>query len=76
MFDFNPDLVADGEMEDGDEAFELYNREEEDDDGVQYRELNLEAVGSEAREVDGTGTVAAADRLNQTVKDNLNTGKE
>lgn len=65
MFYFNPDLAADDGMDDGDEALVLYRREDEDEEEVQYRELQLEALEQEAREVDGTGTVAAADRLVQ-----------
>lgn len=33
MFFFNPDLAANDMMDDGDEAFDSYAREEEEDDG-------------------------------------------
>lgn len=33
MFFFNPDLAANDLMDDGDEAFDSYAREEEEDDG-------------------------------------------
>lgn len=89
MFSFNPELANDGEMEDGDAAFDTYERDEEDDDNAfEYTELDLEALALAAQEasqnqkdvfksysistccsclissqVDGTGTVAAEDRL-------------
>lgn len=65
MFSFNPDLAADGEMEDGDEVVASYARSEDgtEDNDNQYRELNLDIITFEACEVDGSGTVAAEDRL-------------
>lgn len=62
MFYFNPDLAEDDGTEDG-EAIMSYQRENDDDDDVQYRELQLDDMEQEAQEEDGTGTVAAADRL-------------
>lgn len=64
MFYFNPDLARDDGMEDGDEAIVSYQREDEEEE-MQYRELELETLENEASEVDGTGTVAALDRLAQ-----------
>uniref|UniRef100_A0A6B2E8P2 Zinc finger CCCH domain-containing protein 15 n=1 Tax=Phlebotomus kandelakii TaxID=1109342 RepID=A0A6B2E8P2_9DIPT len=64
MFSFNPDLVNDSMMEDGDEAFDSYEREEEDDNqGIEYHEIDFTSLT--LGEVDGTGTVAAADRFNR-----------
>nr|CAD7396432.1 unnamed protein product [Timema poppensis] len=65
MFYFNPDLAAADEFEEGDEAFDSYNLQDYDDDNdnVQYREIELDALALEAQEVDGTGTVATEDRL-------------
>lgn len=63
MFSFNPELAKESEMEDGDEAFDSYSVAEEEESGVEYKELNLDMLGLEARESDGTGTVATEDRL-------------
>lgn len=62
MFSFNPELAKDNEIEEGDEAFDSYSVAEEEDE-VQYKELNLDMLGLEAQEADGTGTVANEDRL-------------
>lgn len=53
MFSFNPDLVDDGPMEDGDAAFDMYNRDEDDDD-EQFRDLDnldLASLSLAAQEV-------------------------
>lgn len=64
MFSFNPELAAGDSMDDGDEAFDIYKREEEEEgEEVQYRELNLDLLVSEAQEVDSSGTIASDDRL-------------
>lgn len=65
MFSFNPDLVDDGPMDDGDAAFELYNRDEDDEEGVEYRELDLAALSMGGQEADGSGTVASESRLEE-----------
>lgn len=64
MFSFNPDLVDDGPMEDGDAAFEMYNRDDDDDEGVEYKELDFSTMSFVAQEADGSGTVASDSRLN------------
>lgn len=64
MFSFNPELAKESEMEEGDEAFDSYSVAEEEDE-VQYKELQLDMLGMEAREADGTGTVATEDRLKE-----------
>lgn len=53
MFSFNPELADDGEMEDGDAAFDVYQRDEDEDDdnAYEYKELDLEALALEAQEV-------------------------
>lgn len=51
MFSFNPELANDGEIEDGDAAFDSYEREDDDDHAYEYKELDLEALASEAQEV-------------------------
>ncbi|KAH8401315.1 hypothetical protein KR009_004488 [Drosophila setifemur] len=64
MFSFNPDLVDDGPMEDGDAAFDIYNREDDDDGNtVEFKELDLAALSLAAKEVDGSGTIASTTRL-------------
>ncbi|EZA47487.1 hypothetical protein DMN91_005069 [Ooceraea biroi] len=65
MFYFNPDLAMGDGIDDGDEAISSYAREEDDDsEDVQYRELDMDRLASEASEIDTKGiTVAAADRL-------------
>lgn len=65
MFSFNPDLVDDGPMDDGDAAFEMYNRDDDDDEGVEYKELDFSALSMEAQEADGSGTVASESRLEE-----------
>ncbi|XP_054287006.1 zinc finger CCCH domain-containing protein 15 homolog [Macrosteles quadrilineatus] len=68
MFFFNPDLAANDLMDDGDEAFDSYQREEDEDDSeVKYRDIELEILAMEASEADGAGiTVAPDDRLKNT----------
>lgn len=62
MFSFNPELAADNDMEDGDEAFDNYARSE-DEDEIVYKELQLDMLGFQAQEVDGSGTLATEDRF-------------
>ncbi|KAI4470480.1 zinc finger-containing protein p48znf [Holotrichia oblita] len=70
MFSFNPELAADNEMEDGDEAFDSYAyAQDDDDDEMEYKELSLDALLSEAREADNSGTVAAQDRLQSQINE-------
>lgn len=52
MFTFNPNLVDDGPVEDGDAAFESYDRDDdEDENAIEYKELDLEALALAAQEV-------------------------
>lgn len=51
MFSFNPELAAEYDMEDGDEAFDSYSRDEEEEEEIEYRELQLDFIGLEAQEV-------------------------
>lgn len=64
IFSFNPSLVDDGPMEDGDAAFENY-KYENDDDEVEFKELDLASLSLAAMEADGTGTIASDTRLRQ-----------
>lgn len=69
MFYFNPDLATGDGIDDGDEAISSYVREEEEEeDKVEYRELDMDRLAFEASEIDTTGiTVAGADRLTNNV---------
>ncbi|XP_044271700.1 zinc finger CCCH domain-containing protein 15 homolog isoform X1 [Tribolium madens] len=64
MFSFNPELAAQNNMEEGDEAVDSYNYSDTEDDEVDYKEINLDLISAE--EVDGSGTVATEDRLKAT----------
>lgn len=68
IFSFNPSLVDDGPMEEGDAAFDSYNRED-DDDGVEFKELDLASLSLAAMEADGTGTIASETRLKKPEND-------
>jgi len=78
MFTFRPEMAAEDQMEDGESALDTAHYSEEDDvdeDGtivpkVKYsnvRELTLEDLALSARESDGTGTAAPAQRHNNHV---------
>lgn len=65
MFSFNPEMAMDGDdMDDGDVAFDSYQREEEEgEDGTtvfEYKEFDLETLGMEGLE---GATVAIDDRF-------------
>ncbi|KAL0270599.1 UNVERIFIED_CONTAM: hypothetical protein PYX00_007954 [Menopon gallinae] len=62
MFYFNPDLAANDLTEEGDEAFESYAREE-DEEGVEYKNIEIEALEAGATEADGTGTICPQNRF-------------
>ncbi|CAG9561463.1 unnamed protein product [Danaus chrysippus] len=63
MFAFDPALAAD---DDDDEAVDLrYYDDEEEQDDTEYRDIQLDLIGMEAAEVDGSGTKATEDRLQQ-----------
>ncbi|XP_060535066.1 zinc finger CCCH domain-containing protein 15 homolog [Cylas formicarius] len=63
MFSFNPEMAAQNDLEDGDEAFDSSMYKEEDEEQIQYKEINLDMLGNEVSEVDGSGTVAGEDRF-------------
>lgn len=65
MFSFNPLLADDGLDDDGDEAVATYNLSEDDEEsGIQYRELNMDELACDGLEADTDGiTVASNDRL-------------
>lgn len=51
MFSFNPELAMDADMDDGDAAFDTYDREDDDDQTVEYKELDFDLLASVAQEV-------------------------
>ncbi|XP_059610059.1 zinc finger CCCH domain-containing protein 15 homolog [Phlebotomus argentipes] len=75
MFSFNPELVNDGQMEDGDEAFDSYERDEEESEtGIEYHEIDFTSIT--LGEVDGTGTVATEDRFHRPQGENEDEDEE
>ncbi|XP_058792624.1 zinc finger CCCH domain-containing protein 15 homolog isoform X2 [Phymastichus coffea] len=61
MFYFNPELAAgDGLGDDGDEAVATYDREEDGEESIQYRELDIDNIMLEASQVDTTGICTVA----------------
>lgn len=74
MFSFNPELAAGDTMDEGDEAFNSYQMNEEEEAGnEQYREIELDRLGFEATEVDsGAITEAPVDRLSHHVENLIN----
>lgn len=75
MFYFNPELAAADQCEEGDEAFDSYKMQEDDDEqrNIQYREIRFDSLVLEAQEVDGTGTQAKEDRLKQAAAELIST---
>ncbi|CAB3388116.1 Hypothetical predicted protein [Cloeon dipterum] len=67
MFVFNPELAKEGDddFEEGGEAvdYRQLSKDDEDDDGIEYKEIVLDDIALEASEVDGTGSVAPENRL-------------
>lgn len=72
MFYFNPELAAGDGIDDGDEAISSYVREEEEEEErIEYRELDMDRLAFEASEIDSSGiTVAAEDRLKSNESSN------
>ncbi|KAF7271320.1 zinc finger CCCH domain-containing protein 15 homolog [Rhynchophorus ferrugineus] len=63
MFSFNPDMAMENDLEDGDEAFDSNLYKEEEEDAIEYKEINLDILEHDVSEVDGTGTLATEDRF-------------
>ncbi|XP_060842486.1 LOW QUALITY PROTEIN: zinc finger CCCH domain-containing protein 15 homolog [Rhopalosiphum padi] len=68
MFSFNPEMAIGDSMDDGEEAFDAYIRDEDEelDGNVKVREIQLETLELEASEVDDTGTPVTQDRFNDS----------
>lgn len=47
MFSFNPEMAAQNDMEDGDEAFDSFSYSDGEDDEVTYKEINLDLIEAE-----------------------------
>lgn len=61
MFTFNPDLIADDDNDADDTYYK--QREDDTDELAEARELNEEFFANQAKEDDGTGTIADIDRF-------------
>lgn len=72
MFYFNPELAAGDGIDDGDEAISSYVREDDEtEEKVEYRELDMDRLAFEASEIDTSGiTVAQVDRLKNNIEMN------
>ncbi|XP_022179812.1 zinc finger CCCH domain-containing protein 15 homolog [Myzus persicae] len=68
MFSFNPEMAIGDSMDDGEEAFDAYIRDEDEevDGNVKVREIKLETLELEASEVDDTGTRLPEGRFNDS----------
>lgn len=52
MFSFNPELANDGSIDEGDVAFDDYERSDNEDDiTFEYKELDLDLLAQGAQEV-------------------------
>lgn len=51
MFSFNPELANENDLDDDDAAYVSYEREEDDEQVYEYKELDLDALALEAQEV-------------------------
>lgn len=62
-------------IDDGDEAISSYVREEDEtDERIEYRELDMDRLAFEASEIDSSGiTVATTDRLKNNTDANSET---
>ncbi|XP_066138127.1 zinc finger CCCH domain-containing protein 15 homolog [Euwallacea fornicatus] len=72
MFSFNPDMATEYDLEDGDEAFDSSLYKDEEEDAVEYKEINLDILESDVGEVDGSGTVASQDRFKNLTSSSSN----
>jgi hypothetical protein len=54
MFTFNPDLVKEEDMDDGEATFDTRNREDLDDSDVKAFEVDLEKLAAQASDVNGS----------------------
>lgn len=69
MFSFNPDLAKD-DMEEGDEAFDSYKRDEDEDPESNYREIDIDLIMNEAADIDETNISQAKDRVFESIPEN------
>lgn len=62
MFTFNPLLIGDDQMEEGETAFDSANREDLDTD-ENIVSLDFDKLAADARDADGSGTISESKRL-------------
>ncbi|XP_059482524.1 zinc finger CCCH domain-containing protein 15 homolog [Neocloeon triangulifer] len=69
MFVFNPELAREGDddFEEGGVALDYrqLSKDDDEDDGIEYKEIVLDDIALEASEADGTGSVATENRLSE-----------
>ncbi|XP_074595576.1 zinc finger CCCH domain-containing protein 15 homolog [Brevipalpus obovatus] len=60
MFTFNPEMVADGNLDDDEATFDHMQRESDNDDEeeIKIKDIDFDSLQSAARDVDGSGTIA------------------
>lgn len=68
MFTFNPEMARDNDMEDGEAAFDIVRESEEDETG-DVKEIDLDQIANEAKEVDHSGKQTAEKRNFTSSKD-------
>lgn len=51
MFSFNPEMAMQNDLEDGDEAFDSNMYKSDDEDAIEYKEINLDILEHDAAEV-------------------------
>lgn len=64
MFMFNPDLIAEDDMDDDEGTFDYQREDLDDDDGAGVKDIDLTALAQAAVEADGSGT--KIDRTDRT----------
>ncbi|RWS15702.1 zinc finger CCCH domain-containing protein 15-like protein [Dinothrombium tinctorium] len=64
MFSFNPDLITEEQMEEGESTFDNITREEEEEDAGPYKEIDLTALEKEAQENDETNAQITTRKVN------------
>lgn len=56
MFTFNPELARDNDMDEGEAAMDIVREDDEDGESGTVKEIDLDMIANEAREVDQSGT--------------------
>ena len=66
MFTFNPELARDNEMDEGEATFDIVRENDENDEAVDVKEIDIDSIMNEARESDQSGTQCAEMNRNFT----------